>query len=294
VSHENISNKFHHGIFPAFSRRSASDLFFGYDDDHKYKPVNWIMLSPNCGGDRQSPINIGFKFCPRKQGMLMIEKLNEIPSHVVAFNNGHSFGIKFNYSDNQPAQFHSKSLKVPYNIDSIHFHWGSSEHGSEHLLRGIRSAAEAHIVSYNSKYDSILEAVEKPDGLAVLGILYKLQHQAPSRPYLNLVEKVINPHSTYTELDDLHPINDLIIDLSMKFNKKYLAGFEKIQTYQYKGSLTTPRCNENVHWMISTKRVPISPDDLMKLRSLKNPNGRYITTNHRPIQNLHEREVICS
>ena len=36
-------------------------------------------------------------------------------------------------------------------------------------------SAELHLVHYNTKYGSLGEAVDKPDGLAVLGIFLKVQ-----------------------------------------------------------------------------------------------------------------------
>lgn len=66
-----------------------------------------------------------------------------------------------------------EGLEVSFIIDSLHFHWGQDdENGSEHKLFGRNTAAEAHIVAYNSKYDSIMVAKDEPDGLAVVGILY--------------------------------------------------------------------------------------------------------------------------
>jgi hypothetical protein len=40
---------------------------------------------------------------------------------------------------------------------------------------GYSFAAEGHIVSFNSKYGTLANAVTQPDGLAVLGIFYKVK-----------------------------------------------------------------------------------------------------------------------
>lgn len=72
---------------------------------------------------------------------------------VQAQNNGHAFVIKFTYADGMPARFLGGSLKTPYIIDNIHWHWGDNDQqGSEHTINGRAYSAEAHVVSYNSKY----------------------------------------------------------------------------------------------------------------------------------------------
>ena len=56
----------------------------------------------------------------------------------------------------------------------MHAHWGDKPgKGSEHTLDGKMFDAELHIVHYNSKYGDPSVAVDKPDGLAVLGMFIK-------------------------------------------------------------------------------------------------------------------------
>ncbi len=55
---------------------------------------------------------------------------------------------------------------------NLHLHWGTfNSGGSEHTFNNERSFCELHFVHYNTKYGSLGEAVDKPDGLAVLGIM---------------------------------------------------------------------------------------------------------------------------
>lgn len=66
------------------------------------------------------------------------------------------------------------ALKSKYEAVSVHFHWGSRDSkGSEHMIDNRRFDAEMHIVHKNVKYNSIAEAAEHLDGLAVLGIMFK-------------------------------------------------------------------------------------------------------------------------
>ena len=56
----------------------------------------------------------------------------------------------------------------------MHAHWGKKEGGgSEHTIDGKQYDAELHIVHYNDKYGDPSKAVDKPDGLAVLGMFLK-------------------------------------------------------------------------------------------------------------------------
>ena len=56
----------------------------------------------------------------------------------------------------------------------MHAHWGDKAWcGSEHRLDGKMFDAELHIVHYNSKYGDPSNALDKPDGLAVLGMFIK-------------------------------------------------------------------------------------------------------------------------
>jgi carbonic anhydrase len=90
-------------------------------------------------------------------------------------NNGHSFFIKLEYADDVPATFIDNGLEVPYIVNSVHFHWGENDQkGSEHKLFGKSYAGEAHVIAYNSKYESLMEAKDKPDGFAVLAVLYEV------------------------------------------------------------------------------------------------------------------------
>ena len=70
----------------------------------------------------------------------------------------------------------------------MHGHWGAcSGHGSEHTLDGRQYDAEIHIVHWNTKvscsfiisylrlqYETLENAIVKPDGLAVLGVFVEV------------------------------------------------------------------------------------------------------------------------
>lgn len=68
-------------------------------------------------------------------------------------------------------------LKGQYVAEGVHFHWGSpSSSGAEHTINGKHYSGEMHIVHRNKKYNSIDEAVQYSDGIAVLGVFLKRTH----------------------------------------------------------------------------------------------------------------------
>ena len=90
----------------------------------------------------------------------------------------------------------------------MHAHWGDEEgHGSEHTLDGEMCDAELHIVHYNTKYSDFEEALDKPDGVAVLSVLIKtgefnlemekicqnLNHVQTKKDYTFMTTDMLNP-----------------------------------------------------------------------------------------------------
>lgn len=72
-----------------------------------------------------------------------------------------------------------------YEVEQVHFHWGSQfRKGSEHVLNGHKYDIEMHIVHRNTKYDSMKMATNFEDGIAVVGVLFKVVKV--SKPFLTL------------------------------------------------------------------------------------------------------------
>ena len=93
----------------------------------------------------------------------------------------------------------------------MHAHCGDKAgFGSEHRLDGEMFDAELHIVHYNSKYGDPATAVDKPDGLAVLGMFIKTgaHHQELEVICQNLKE-IQTKNSTINLEDTLNPANCL-------------------------------------------------------------------------------------
>ncbi len=61
-------------------------------------------------------------------------------------------------------------------FEQLHFHWGSNDSiGSEHVIDDIYYAMEMHLVHYKETYKSFDAAIDKPDGLVILSVLYKVR-----------------------------------------------------------------------------------------------------------------------
>ncbi|VDK26836.1 unnamed protein product, partial [Anisakis simplex] len=65
-------------------------------------------------------------------------------------------------------------LGSAYKLLQFHAHWGPNQaYGSEHKIDGKPTSAEVHFVFWNTRYETVDQAVEKGDGLAVIGVLLK-------------------------------------------------------------------------------------------------------------------------
>ncbi|CRL05828.1 CLUMA_CG018855, isoform A [Clunio marinus] len=257
---------------------------FSYDYSDPFGPRNWGRLSRNCDGNRQSPINLPLGILKSRIGKpLTFSDFSTTPKSIKVINDGHSVKVEFNFPGNDEATISGGPLVGKYKIDNVHWHWGEKDNcGSEHLLNGRRFSAELHIVTYDSRYstNSINDAVDKRNGIAVLGFFYELttSNRASDFPLTDKIQDVIEPESSCTETSDVFTFRDLI--KSTRFD--YLT---------YKGSLTTPTCDETVTWIVSTNPLKISSNDLGELRKLRDKRGNLILRNYRPIQSSKLRLV---
>lgn len=99
---------------------------------------------------------------------------NPLPAPLTIHNNGQSMSLLTPKTENSTQQYHpyifGAKLRDEYEYLSLHFHWGSkNSRGSEHVLNDIRYPLELHIIHMNRKYQTIEEALQHSDGLAVLG-----------------------------------------------------------------------------------------------------------------------------
>nr|XP_010995011.1 carbonic anhydrase 14 isoform X4 [Camelus dromedarius] len=197
-------------------------------------------------------------------------------------NNGHTVQLSL------PPTLYLEGLPRKYVAAQLHLHWGQrgSPRGSEHQINGEATAAELHIVHYDSEsYDSLSEAAQRPQGLAVLGILIE-------------VGETKNPAYEHI-LSHLHEIRHKDQKTSVPpFNVRELLPPLLAQFFRYNGSLTTPPCYQSVLWTVFSRRAQISMGQLEKLQetlfSTEEETSKLLVQNYRAPQPLNQRAVFAS
>lgn len=251
---------------------------WGYNAENG--PANWEKWYPVAKtGVRQSPIDIQTN--DAEEGDKEEGKLNIKYSPTAALtlvNTGASWMVKF---DPMESTLSGGPLGNQYKALQMHAHWGSVDgRGSEHTLDGVSFDAELHIVHYNTKYKEAGQAVDKPDGLAVLGMFLKVGKAHPTFEALcKCLEEVQLKGQTTAIEDDLDPEDFLPEDRTY---------------FTYDGSLTTPPLFESVTWIVFQTPVEVSKEQLVKMRSLRigSESGcDSIQDNYRPPCLLGNRKV---
>ncbi|XP_066977822.1 uncharacterized protein [Macrobrachium rosenbergii] len=242
-------------------------------------PSYWKDHYPACGGSSQSPIDIAtgstvgtFIWTP-----FTFINYNAVPTSMTVSNNGHTALVSAVMAS--PARIMGAELPGEYTFLQFHFHWGSDNtKGSEHLVNENSYPCELHLVHYKTEYGSAAEAMKYSDGLAVLGVFLEI---APAdNPNLT---PVLDGFSSIQTAGTEHSITPTALSNLLPFSTD---GF-----YRYKGSLTTPTCNEIVIWTVFEQPIPVSTAQMVKFRQLYDEKGHQILENYRPVQPLNGRMV---
>ncbi|CAH8491743.1 unnamed protein product [Dicrocoelium dendriticum] len=242
-------------------------------------PHTWALRFPAAGGQKQSPINICHSKLTIDTSLKpLILDVRSITAQSLKIGS-HNFQVVVEGD----GVLKGGPLASEYTFAQFHFHWGGGNNwGSEHLIDGISSPGELHCVFLNKSYADKEAAFDYPDGLVVIGVLFKLSSTA--NPIMQkLAELLENPRSGETR-----PISPLLqlTNLFPKDLSKY---------YTYSGSLTTPPCNECVTWIVLDEPLLVSEDVMERLRRVhsrcKNCGG---PDNFRPICPLGSRKIVAS
>ncbi|KAM7075133.1 carbonic anhydrase 13 isoform 2-T2 [Molossus nigricans] len=261
-------------------------------------PAHWNELFPIADGDQQSPIEIKAKEAKFDSSLRPLRIKYDASSAKIISNSGHSFSVDFDDTEDKSV-LHGGPLTGRYRLRQFHLHWGSADdHGSEHVVDGVRYAAEnpwacrccavsplqLHVVHWNAdKYPSFVEAAHEPDGLAVLGV------------FLQIGE--VNPQ--------LQKITDILDSIKEKGKQTRFTNFDPLSLlppswdyWTYPGSLTVPPLLESVTWIILKQPISISSQQLAAFRSLlctaQGQPAAFLLSNHRPPQPLKGRQVRAS
>ncbi|XP_047581983.1 carbonic anhydrase 14 isoform X2 [Lutra lutra] len=264
------------------------DLFTCREDFFRVGPHgqdHWSASYPECGSNAQSPINIqtdSVTFDPELRPLQLHGYDQPSTEPLDLHNNGHTVKLSL------PSTMYLEGLPRKYVAAQLHLHWGKtgSLGGSEHQINSEATAAELHIVHYDSdSYESLSEAAPKPQGLAVLGILIE-------------VGETKNPVYEHI-LSHLHEIRHKDQKTSVPpFNVGELLPPRRDQFFRYNGSLTTPPCYQSVLWTVFNQRAQISVEQLKELHetlfSTEEEPSKLLVQNYRAPQPLNQRIVSAS
>ncbi|XP_066434595.1 carbonic anhydrase 13-like isoform X2 [Eleutherodactylus coqui] len=233
---------------------------------------------------RQSPINIYTKKVRYDSSLKPLYIYYDPKSSQRLVNVGHCFNVEFE-DTNDKSVVSDGPLVGYYRLRQCHFHWGASDKdGSEHVIDGLEYPAELHIVHWNAqKYPTFDEALEHPDGVAVIGVLLKIGETNP------LIQSIIDSLDQVKEKNKECPFTQFDLSSLLPNDRNY---------WTYQGSLTTTPYLECVTWIIFQEAIPIDSDQLQHFRSLhctsEAEDPAFILENHRAIQPIEARVVRSS
>ncbi|KAK3578467.1 hypothetical protein CHS0354_038557 [Potamilus streckersoni] len=169
-------------------------------------------------------------------------------------------------------------LSGTYRLEQFHLHWGATDDiGSEHTINGTCYSAELHLVHFNcGNYKTFAEAVDKPDGLAVFGVMVEIgKEHAGFESITDVASKVLHKGQS--------------TKLSKTFDPNCLLPADTSRYWTYPGSLTTPPLYESVTWIVFSKAISISREQgkdwyASWFSSLVFPDGSIFFADLRPPQ----------
>ena len=242
---------------------------------------DWPLQFPGCAGSSQSPINLP-GVCDSRVTIdpkltLEFRDMCLPTNRLDLVNTGHTLALKLRDSI-EVVNYQAPSVifkEETYQFYDLHFHWDENDtRGSDHEIKGKRSAAEIHLVHFNRKYKGATAATGKPEGLLVLAILLRadpLENQV-IQPIISRINNVAVPDSTTSLLTSI-AVYDVLPPSATSF-------------YSYSGSLTTPPCAEPVAWIVFTERGKIGWDQLQDMERMSGHEDKRRDTqplNGRPI-----------
>lgn len=146
-------------------------FFIDYRDWNHMKQHFWPKDDNECGGFSQSPVNLVVNK-NRYTNALKVKCSYNVANATVS-NNGYTLDIA-------PTRVPAGKCTSPdgrdlYEFQGAHFHWGPTDKsGSEHYVNGRAYPLELHMVHKNSRYATIAQAQQYPDGLMVLGYFFSV------------------------------------------------------------------------------------------------------------------------
>ncbi|KAK3578468.1 hypothetical protein CHS0354_038560 [Potamilus streckersoni] len=246
-------------------------------------PHTWFKSFPVVAGTRQSPVNIVSKESIHDASLATnpITISYRAETNMVVKNSGHSIQA----DASQESVIFGGPLSGKYRLQQFHLHWGTTDDvGSEHTINGTSCSGELHLVHYNcEKYKTFTEALDKADGLSVFGVMVTIGKEHAGFKHITDLICNIRQKGQSTRL-------------SIPFNPTCLLPDDTSSYWTYMGSLTTPPLYESVTWIVFSKQIHISREQMDLLRSMRNKEhgGEPIGNNYRPPLPLGDRKIRCS
>jgi carbonic anhydrase len=176
-------------------------------------------------------------------------------------------------------------LAAEYRLLQMHAHWGAEVgRGSEHTLEGRSFDGELHLVFYNAEY-SPAEAMELPDGLAVVGMF--LRQGTQPHPELDKITRQLAAVRT----------PGLSANVEGELNPGALLPAADQTYFTYPGSLTTPPLYESVTWLVMREPLELSAEQMDMMRGMRSGSDEEscpLVDNFRPTCCLAGRQVRVS
>ncbi|XP_075690073.1 receptor-type tyrosine-protein phosphatase gamma [Rhinoderma darwinii] len=269
-------------------RKAASEPYWSYSG--VYGPENWVMTSMDCKGLHQSPIDIvdyTANIRDEFQEILLDGFENESSNKTWMKNTGKTVAILLK----DDYYISGAGLPGRFKAEKVEFHWGQSNAsaGSEHSVNGRRFPVEMQIYSYNpDDFDSFGTAIMDKRLIAAMSVFFHAtqKNNRALDPIIHGLKGVVH-HEKETFLDPFI-LRDLL--------PESLGSF-----YRYTGSLTTPPCSEIVEWVVFSRPVQISYQQLEAFYSIFTTEQQdhvksvdYLRNNFRPKQPLNDRVVYKS
>jgi len=264
----------------SFKKDTMSNKWgYGGDNGPSYwHVVEGCAYSIAVEGTRQSPIDVKPSQVEVDEELGEMKYMYNANNCVSVENTGASWKVDVNSDGSHLSG--GPLGKDEYKLIQFHAHWGGENgRGSEHTVDGKMFSAELHLVHYNTKYGTFGEAADKPDGLAVLGMLIKVGNEHQEFGNLcQLLKQIPNKGDKVEICNAMDPANFL------PRNKSY---------WTYPGSLTTPPLFESVTWILFKQPIEVSQAQLRVLRELKfeDKNSECMKDNYRPTCPLKGRVV---
>lgn len=245
-------------------------------------PATWKDTYAACGGTTmQSPINVvtaSLSVDTTDPGNIT---LGAYDTDLMGDWKGDSLGLHYQSVSSIKPYIEGGSLtkNKKFVFSHLDFHFGSVDtQGSEHTIDAAKAPMEMHLVHFdNSLADETAASTSTAtDAIVTIAFLFEID-SVDNAALAPMFAKIAATTGTTTTHDV--PANLMKI-VGMNLLEEY---------YYYDGSMTTPKCTENVKWIISPNKLKVSAAQLAILRALKTNK---MQDNYRPVQAIGTRKVM--